>query len=53
MHVEKSQVLPAGGGSPPGCLVLSLLSLWPLNSERSPHPAKKVNEFGDKYLKCG
>ena len=53
MHVEKSQVLLAGGGSPPGCLVLSLLSPRPLNSEHSPHPAKKVNEFGDKYLKCG
>ena len=32
---------------------VSLQSPWPLNSGRSPHPAKKVNEFGDKYLKCG
>ena len=41
MHVEKSQVLPAGGGSPQGCPVLSLLSPQPLNPGLSLHPAKK------------
>ena len=53
MHVEEEPSVTCWWWESPGYPVLSLLSPRPLNSEHSPHPAKKVNEFGDKYLKCG